>query len=863
MNNTRIKILAIDDNQDNLITIKALIYESFPNAIVLSALNGLHGLQLALNEDPDVILLDVIMPDMDGFEVCAQLKKHQTLKDIPVVFVTALKEHKESRIRGLEAGAEAFLSKPIDVTELVAQIRAMIKIKAANIQRRDENVRLISLVKERTSELNKTHTATLNLLEDLKNENEARKKTEDALRESEELYRAILDASPDNIIITDIVGEVLMTSPGMLRKYGYPENKTLVGRTISEFVIQEDVKRVRDDFSLVLKGLLSGPNEYRSVRADGSLFYIEVKGGLIKNSDNQVVKLVFTARDVSERKIAEEKHQHVARLYALLSQVNQAVVRTHTKTDLFKTICQVAIEHGQFRMAWVGVKNHHDSGAKVIAFAGYEKGYLTSVDLSDSSDMFYNRLFKQSTQLEAIVACNEIASESSANSWKVDAIDRSYHSMASVPLFRNGKVYAALNLYSSEVGFFSEDEQNLLIEIGEDISYALDALDAENDRIAAEEALEHSQLELKTIYDHAPVMMCLLDRDRNILFANQAFSSLTGISEQNLKGGLIGDVIRCIHSNDHYKGCGFGESCKECNLKTALERTFITGNVERNIEYHSSLVIGSDKKEFYLLGSTAIIHSSEEDNLLLCLHDITTRKKAEEALTESQAQLKKFAAHLQNVREEERVLLAREIHDELGQILIAMKIDMGMLKNYVLKKWPDDEMEKVVSYFDNLFGLVDNTIRTTRKIMTDLRPEVLDLLGFADAVKQYVTKYQERHKIKCHFANEIPGLVFSSQQSVALFRIIQESLTNVAKHAKASEVFITVQSLDSKLVLEIKDNGVGFNDKNKKNNDSYGLIGMKERVLILDGELQIVSSVGNGTLVKIVMPFNQTDLVLG
>ncbi len=151
----KLKVLAIDDNQDNLISLKALIREVFPEARMLTALTGTAGLELAVAEDPDVILLDIIMPGMDGFEVCRKLKSDEKLCDIPVVFVTALKGDKESRIRALECGAEAFLAKPIDEIELSAQIRAMVKIKAANGAKRDEKTRLAALVREQTRELKK------------------------------------------------------------------------------------------------------------------------------------------------------------------------------------------------------------------------------------------------------------------------------------------------------------------------------------------------------------------------------------------------------------------------------------------------------------------------------------------------------------------------------------------------------------------------------------------------------------------------------------------------------------------------------------------------------------------------------------
>lgn len=153
MENSKIKILAIDDNPDNLITLKALIKDAFPLALTLTALDGASGIEITAREDPDVILLDVVMPGMDGFEVCSKLKSNSTLSDIPIIFITAIKGDKESRIRALECGAEAFIAKPIDESELTAQIRSMLKIKAGNNFRRDENVRLAALVAERTKQL--------------------------------------------------------------------------------------------------------------------------------------------------------------------------------------------------------------------------------------------------------------------------------------------------------------------------------------------------------------------------------------------------------------------------------------------------------------------------------------------------------------------------------------------------------------------------------------------------------------------------------------------------------------------------------------------------------------------------------------
>src|SRR5690606_11875483 len=142
-------------------------------------------------------------------------------------------------------------------------------------------------------------------------------------------------------------------------------------------------------------------------------------------------------------------------------------------------------------------------------------------------------------------------------------------------------------------------------------------------------------------------------------------------------------------------------------------------------------------------------------------------KKTEEALRQSQEQLKIYAAHLENIREEERIILAREIHDELGQILVAIKIDLGLLGKKAEQYLQKDASGEFTTQFQRLAEVVNDTIKATRRIMTDLRPEVIDFLGFVDAVKQYAVQFEERYEIKCFFINDIPTFELDAQRSVA------------------------------------------------------------------------------------------------
>ncbi len=314
MANRKTKILAIDDNQDNLITLNALIKEAFPEAVILAALNGKRGLELAASEDPDVILLDIVMPDMDGFDVCKKLKADPNLRDTPVVFVTALKGDKQSRILALEVGADAFLAKPIDESELTAQIRAMVKIKTAHIERRDEKERLAALVEEKTSELKRSYIATINLMEDLKRENEARQKSDEALQASEARYRRITEG------LTDYQYTVRIEKGCAVETKHSPACVVITGYTAEEFaadaflwlrmVAPEDRELIIERARHIMEGEDIPPIEHRIIRKDGELRWVTDNIILYKSDSGDLMYYDGVVKDITERKKAEvEKHK--------------------------------------------------------------------------------------------------------------------------------------------------------------------------------------------------------------------------------------------------------------------------------------------------------------------------------------------------------------------------------------------------------------------------------------------------------------------------------------------------------------------------------------------------------------------------
>ncbi len=299
------RILLIDDNQDNLELLADLIQHAFPGYTTLTASSGGKGLELAASANPDVILLDGFMPGMNGFEVCRKLKSDLKTSLIPVVFITAIKGDREVRLQAIEAGADAFLARPVDESELITQIRAMQKIKrAANLQQ-DEKENLTRLVALQTRELQETHKATLNLLDDLQAENEARRKNEAALQESEDKFRYLFDYSLTPKSVTQISGR-MQVNQAFCDMLGYSREE-LKNRTWQELTHPDDIEMNQAAInSLLSREKVSIRLTKRYIHKNGSIVWVDFGTALRRDQNGQPLYLISTFNDITERKQAEE-----------------------------------------------------------------------------------------------------------------------------------------------------------------------------------------------------------------------------------------------------------------------------------------------------------------------------------------------------------------------------------------------------------------------------------------------------------------------------------------------------------------------------------------------------------------------------
>lgn len=347
--------------------------------------------------------------------------------------------------------------------------------------------------------------------------------------------------------------------------------------------------------------------------------------------------------------------------------------------------------------------------------------------------------------------------------------------------------------------------------------------------------------------------------EKSLTQYEQNFKELVRLLPQTVYEMTIDGKFQFI--ND-YGFAAFGYTPEEIEKGIHFSQLFIPEDRERiqnnikkilsgsEIEGHEYTALRKDGTTFpVLIYSSPIINNGKAVGLRGVVIDITDRKKIEQELRDSRDQFRNLSAHLQSVREEERSYIAREIHDELGQALTALKMDLM----WINRKINPNEKEIIAKIYE-MYGLIDQTIQVIRRISTDLRPGLLDDLGLFATIEWYCEDFENRTGIKCELELSPKELTLDQERSIAIFRILQEALTNVARHAKANLVKVIINCNSHFFRMEIIDNGIGITDEQIKDPKNLGLVGLRERVYPFNGTITFEGKPGKGTSVKVIIP---------
>ena len=341
--------------------------------------------------------------------------------------------------------------------------------------------------------------------------------------------------------------------------------------------------------------------------------------------------------------------------------------------------------------------------------------------------------------------------------------------------------------------------------------------------------LGKSEDNIRLIVDTIPIMAWTFRPDGTVDFANQRWLDYAG-------EGAIEDPNRIVHPED---------------LQGVMKRWIVYQTAGKAFEDEMRLC-GADGQYRMFLVRTAPLRN-EQDNLVRWYGvaiDIEDSKQAEETLKQSYEEIRRLTRHLQKIREEERTSIAREIHDELGQQLTAIKMDVA----WIDKKIPE-ETTAIKTKLKNIIGLLDGSNESVRKILSELRSGILADHGLLEALKWQGLQFTERTGIPVEFTTTETAIKLPEEIATCIFRVYQESLTNIMRYAEANKVLTSLKIFDNSITVTIQDDGKGFHTSAVQGDRSFGILGMKERVRSVHGTFELVSATGRGTSIIINIPY--------
>lgn len=352
-------------------------------------------------------------------------------------------------------------------------------------------------------------------------------------------------------------------------------------------------------------------------------------------------------------------------------------------------------------------------------------------------------------------------------------------------------------------------------------------------------ALRENARNFRNISEQLPIPICVFSDNGETGFLNQAFIDTFGYTREDIPTRKYW-LLKAYPDINYRKEIRAGrESAKRAHEKAGSALVS---------HYEVTCKDGSKKKvEFFV--------STGHKNIYIVANDVTGKVKAEQELKQSHRQLRELSTYLENIREEERKHISREIHDELGQQLTLLKLDLLQMTKKI-----NPEEQELIEKMKQADQLLAETMRSVRKIATQLRPSILDNLGLVSALEWQSREFEKNFGIRCIFESLLNEPQFTISQSNALFRIYQEALTNIARHAGATQVDAVLSQDHDRYVLEIRDNGKGFRMVDEVDSKkTLGLKGMQERALMIDGDFHIESLPGQGTYIQISIPILITN----
>jgi PAS domain S-box-containing protein len=721
------------------------------------------------------------------------------------------------------------------------------------------------------------------------------------MQDNERRFRVLAENANDLIALHDLEGKLLYVSPACQLLLGYREEQ-VVGRSAYDFIHPDDIASVRQSHDILISTVEMPRAVYRVRRNTGDYLWFETTGRLSTSEDGSSAEIITVSRDITAQYSAtEELRLSELKYRTLVDQASDAIILQDTERR-FIEVNQAACEmFGYERDELIGmhpdafllaeeVKDARERREEMrlgtvasrrqlrrrdgtlvtvdIHATGIEGGGIISLlrdigeqlrieqALHDSRERWRSLV---ETAPDTIMSVNRegellfinrgpsgLTREESIGRNVLDFVSPKHHATVRDAIAR---VYAGeehvdyeieakgdngdIVWWSSACGpVYHDGHIESVIIVSRNIS----------ERHRMELALRNSEQRNRSVVEVLAEGIVVHDRNGNIISSNRAAQQILGRSNDSPEDLTLLDFE---WDGIHEDGTVFPAASHPAMV------AFATGRSQRDVIMG---VMRPDDERVWISVNSEPIWDDGHDEILSVVSsfsDITEQRRAETALRESRERLRALTIHLQEIREEEKAMIAREVHDELGSTMTALKLSMSWLENRIVDAEP-----MVAEKLSAMSRLLEQAVNTVRRLVTQLRPTILEDLGLWAALEWQLREFAQYSQIQVSDNLQQQVLMVNRVKALAIYRVLQEALTNIAKHSAARKVRLDCWERDGILHIMLEDDGVGISENTTMSPTSHGLRGMYERISSVGGMLEILSTPGEGTVITIEIPHN-------